>query len=1222
MSAIITDDLGTKSEELPIVGNTFLEGNGTISNPIRIVDDEDQFPAGNQKETPVAVEISGEKVQLTLDNRDNEHSVTKPQDTNETSLEDHLAEQKLPLMGDVKGPKMETFQNQTGGSVESKSSNKLSKDGSEQNPRMLEPREISDEIEPNPVKLQTPITVVFDISDANDNGQIPPQPLMIDEIEQDVRRREQKDLAPLQVYGTYFGVDDVGYQGYKLVSPRDFQEENVLSTPATNFTVDKINPDMLRDNSKSSKTLIIFISVLSLALLTLLMWQVLIGKCLVTGLCEANDRSTDLNAAYLFKTFDFRVPTSFVWTNLVGGTFGMLMASILAFLILRNSVGSAKMVQASTLIRKGSVLFLGQQSIGFVIPFILFFVLFGVKVNWETAGSFGIGALLSITTDFIARGIGSRGSIRAAAASYAGVDQGMRLSFRIAVAVSLSVLGMSLFGISSVYLMFSDVRALGGFAAGAATSALFLRISGCLFGASIRTLETQARWEQYRSEKKTVAQILASCVQRSSVMGPDWFVSNVSSILATAILASSLPFFFRDSFAMCIYNHLNIDQECGPFGKSKTLSYAVFICRSENLYLSYPNLPTWSSISAFVAVPFLIAFVGLLACAAFAMHLRFVGISFKSHSSLVTNVRKKSVVSVVLGGGILILSFAAICFGLFGPSSSFYSQKGFGGGSKLQRMVLDGSETQCLTQSLSVNDLDSPLPIPSGGRMILDNYRPTTSSGRNLGAVSATAWKLFLCCLIGFFVAIAISGFCGMFFASDSYKPAAAVQKAAKSGTDALVLQCLANGMLCSLGGSILIFAALMSSFYLYDAFGVGVTTVAYMSMGGVACTAVALGSVGRSVHDISCVTSQTRAARNSGVVEGITAQIGAAGASFLQGASVLTGFTLILATLQQAGLQLSPRDLVGGPEQPPAKLISSSGLIPIDVLVVCGLVIGSVLPLIIAGTLWTAARQHSVLTLRRRGKDSVRHIGLLSLLESILPVGIALLSPFVVGFGLGYRALIGMAMSSVFSSYVVGCISWTFGTCIQKGCATLGSVKQIRSARRAKSLAWTLLEVVEPAMRSVSKMFAALSLVFVLLTPPDTSRAWIGGILFAIIALGVWAYVMWLYCGRTRKTSESALPLHASRPVSPFFVESPTFDPVNVVPGSQMSEALLAFGGQPKLPVSPQVLPGLSRRSRAEFTSITLEPLNSPRVGNSTVVSSSVLRDDTGRTPRGDRTT
>ncbi|KAI0564996.1 Inorganic H+ pyrophosphatase [Gracilaria domingensis] len=568
----------------------------------------------------------------------------------------------------------------------------------------------------------------------------------------------------------------------------------------------------------------------------------------------------------------------------------------------------------------------------------------------------------------------------------------------------------------------------------------------------------------------------------------------------------------------------------------------------------------------------------------------------------------------LLGSGILAVCCAAICFGLFGPSSSFYSQRGFGSKRKLQRMELDGSQNACLTRSLNVRSLDSPLPIPSGGRMIADNYRPVAASGRSLGSVSSTSWKLFLCCLIGLFLAIVLSGFCGLFFVSDSFKPSAAVQKAALSGTWALVVQSLTNGVLCSVGGGTLVVAAILASFALYDAFGVGVMTIAYMSMGGVFCTALSLGAVGHCAQGVSCVTSEDRPGENDGVIEGVDMETTATGASFLQGASVLTGFILVLATLQQAGLQLSPRDLVGGPEQPPRKLISSSGIVVFDVLVICGFVVGSVLPLVVAGTLGAVARKRSILKLGEAEKDSIRRIGFISLRESMLPFYIALLSPFVVGFGLGSRALVSMAVSSVFASFVVGSLSRTLGASIQKGYATLGT-KPIRSARRARSFALTC-EMVEPAMRSVSKMLSALSLVIVSLMRPDSRYGWIGGILLGILILVVLAYIMWWRWARKGHGSQSRIPLHEPRPVSPYYVESPKFDPFKVAPGSQMSDALHAFG-QPKLPVSPHVLPGLSRRTQAEFTTTALEPLSSPRVGNPAVISTTVLRDDTGRTPR-----
>ncbi|CAN8061282.1 unnamed protein product, partial [Agarophyton chilense] len=628
--------------------------------------------------------------------------------------------------------------------------------------------DIVDEIEPNPAYAQPKRPSFFEIVEGDEEfsdaiGEIDPplmapeeailefvdlyaegetrrrnlpKPLSIDHVLRDAENNGSDYCATHEGYGWYFKENGGGYRGYDPISPRDLQQQtqpaNDLSTPLAKINVENINPALLRDNAKTSKTLLIFIVILSLALLTLSIWQVLIANCLVTELCEANDRSTDLGTAYLFKTFDFRVPTSFVWANLLGGTFGMLLASILAFLVLRRPVGSAKMVQASTIMRKASILFLGQQSLAFFIPFVMFFTLFGATVNWETAGSFGIGVLLSVATGFISRTMGYRGSVRASAATHSGIEQGIRLSFRVAAVVSLSILGISLFGISSVYLMFSDVRALGGFAAGAATSALFLRLSGCLFGVSLHAHEAEKKMEQSRPGMKTIGDLLAACVQRSSVIGPDWFDANVSCITATAILASSLPFFHRDSFAMCIYNHLGIDEECGPFGKTQDLSYAVYICRNDNLYLTYPNLPTWSSNSAFVAVPFLLAAVGLLTSIICAMLARFKDVGPKGSPIRSFYLRKRLIINAFVGCAILVACFAAICFGLFGPSSSFRAQKGFGSETDLQRMVLDDSENACLERSLNIRDLNSPLPLPSGGQMKADKYRPVAASGRSL----------------------------------------------------------------------------------------------------------------------------------------------------------------------------------------------------------------------------------------------------------------------------------------------------------------------------------------------------------------------------------------------------------------------------------------------------------------------------------------------------------
>ncbi|PXF48909.1 K(+)-insensitive pyrophosphate-energized proton pump [Gracilariopsis chorda] len=1010
-------------------------------------------------------------------------------------------------------------------------------------------------------------------------------------------------------------VDTADYHGYEPLSPNDYPyDEDVME----DFTKgkDEVNPNMLRDKSQSSKTIIIFISIFSVALIAMLVWQVLIAKCLVTELCEANDKSSGVASKYLFKTFTFRIPTALVWLGLLAGTLGMLVAVVLAFFSIKSSVGSARMVELATMLRKASNLFLGFQVLAFFFPSVLFFVLYGVAVNWETAGSYGIGALLTIVVCLISKSLICRGGLRSAAASNQGVFQGLKLSYRIASVISLAILSTSLLGVSSVYLMFNDIRALTGLVAGTSITTLFLRLSGLSFALSPDlTEENVRRNKESQGSSSTIAKLVVSSVRSSCNTGTDWFESVAASVVAAAILGSSLPFFYRDSFAMCVYNHLNIDQACGPFGYPQALSYAVYICRSDSLYLTYPNLKTWGSNTAFVAIPFLLTAAGLVVSIICTLSVKLDDSQPKNREARIKKSRLGFAQNALVGCGVLIICYAAICFGMFGPNSTFQSQKGLSGKTNLQRMVLSSTKDRCITRSLNPGDSEAPFPVPSGGKMTTDKYRPIAASGRGLGAASSTSWKLFLCCVIGMILGIVMSGVCGLYFTSVSFRPTIRVRKVSKYGTSAMVLQGLGNGVLSSVVAGILIFAAVLASFELYDAYGVGVMTVAYISLSGMFSALVTLGVVGDHAHGIAHVSSLHRAHRHSKQVKQIAA-IASTGEQFSDGASVLVSIVLILTTLQQAGLQLSPRELVGGPEQPPLRLISTIGIPLTDSLMICGVLLGSCLPLVVSGMLCLGVGHGSQLVGRKSDIDSVQSAGYTALLQSTLPTLVTLVSPFAVGFGFGHRALIAMSLASVGVSFAVGSALRNMGLCIMEARRSVDR-KHNQSTRSAESLARSLTNVVGPAMRSVSKSVTAVSLVSAPMMRPDSSQIWVGGLILGIAVLFGCAFAHWKHGHNQRMVpnSDTTEPQSHAPPkrVSPFFMESPTFDPSSVMPGSQMAEALKAFGS-PRMPVSPRVLPGLSRRSHPEFVSVELEPLVSPRVGSPSVTSQSVLPDTKGR--------
>eukprot|EP00168_Porphyra_purpurea_P019797 TRINITY_DN8032_c0_g1_i2.p1 TRINITY_DN8032_c0_g1~~TRINITY_DN8032_c0_g1_i2.p1 ORF type:complete len:260 (+),score=110.21 TRINITY_DN8032_c0_g1_i2:49-780(+) len=184
--------------------------------------------------------------------------------------------------------------------------------------------------------------------------------------------------------------------------------------------------------------------------------------------------------------------------------------------------------------------------------------------------------------------------------------------------MGLSVVAIGLSGLSFVYLLFRDVRALAGFAAGASTIALFARVGGGIYtkaadvGADlVGKVEANIPEDDPRNPA-TIADNVGDNVGDVAGMGADLFESYVGSLVATAILGSSLPYFYGSPLGMCVYNHLALDAECvyrDTVGVK--LSLARRLC-TPAVVAAYPSLTVWQSNSMFIALPFMLAAAGIV----------------------------------------------------------------------------------------------------------------------------------------------------------------------------------------------------------------------------------------------------------------------------------------------------------------------------------------------------------------------------------------------------------------------------------------------------------------------------------------------------------------------------------------------------------------------------------------------------------------------------------
>ncbi len=162
--------------------------------------------------------------------------------------------------------------------------------------------------------------------------------------------------------------------------------------------------------------------------------------------------------------------------------------------IMRRDPGSPKMKEIADAIRQGAEAYLSRQYRTISIIVIIFAIVFAIVIRdpdnaWlgpQTAFGFIVGALCSNLAGYVAMYISVRSNVRTANASISGLDPALKVAFRGGMVFGLSVVAMSLLGISGLFLLFgADPRTtpilIVGFGFGASFAALFAQLGGGIY---------------------------------------------------------------------------------------------------------------------------------------------------------------------------------------------------------------------------------------------------------------------------------------------------------------------------------------------------------------------------------------------------------------------------------------------------------------------------------------------------------------------------------------------------------------------------------------------------------------------------------------------------------------------------------------------------------------------------------------------------------------------
>lgn len=244
------------------------------------------------------------------------------------------------------------------------------------------------------------------------------------------------------------------------------------------------------------------------------------------------------------------------------GLLSLLVAFVFAIYVRKQDQGEGRMVEIAGYIRKGAMTFLNREyrylSVYIIVVAIFLYLLSFIKnggVSPYTPVGFVVGAIFSALSGNVGMRIATLANVRAAKAVEKDMHSGLKVAFSSGSVMGLTVVGLGLFGVSAIYLIFSAVDPQGlsnilfGFGFGASSIALFARVGGGIYtkaadvGADLVGKIEAGIPEDDPRNPAVIADNVGDNVGDVAGMGADLFESYVDSIIsaiAIGILFSAL----------------------------------------------------------------------------------------------------------------------------------------------------------------------------------------------------------------------------------------------------------------------------------------------------------------------------------------------------------------------------------------------------------------------------------------------------------------------------------------------------------------------------------------------------------------------------------------------------------------------------------------------------------------------------------------------------------
>ena len=148
------------------------------------------------------------------------------------------------------------------------------------------------------------------------------------------------------------------------------------------------------------------------------------------------------------------------WIAPIAGVLAIVVSLLLMRRIGKMSPGGPKAVEVGEAIREGAYAFLKRQYKTIAIITGIVFVLLTIGLGIGTAVSFLIGAVASLAAGYIAMDNATKANVRTVAAAKDGAEAALKTAFYGGATMGFAVVGLSLLGVSFLFLIYGGFGAL------------------------------------------------------------------------------------------------------------------------------------------------------------------------------------------------------------------------------------------------------------------------------------------------------------------------------------------------------------------------------------------------------------------------------------------------------------------------------------------------------------------------------------------------------------------------------------------------------------------------------------------------------------------------------------------------------------------------------------------------------------------------------------------